>query len=198
MLRSRFLNLTIFSSFLHIAFFSLVSPVFYSTRKDVPIYSWGNYDEVSLLTRQGSTPPYFFTGKVNVEDFLLPFEKSFVVDFEKNSAHAIIFKKRPQVKIIAISKQVAPPVLIYSHRLILGADIEFVNIKHKIPLTSPFAKKRIVVRALISPTGRAMWIEDYNFLNDIKLRFDLDDWLRTLNFPPAEDYDWKTIQIMLK
>lgn len=198
MLRSKFFNLTILSSFLHIAFFWLVSPVFYNTDREASIYSWGSYDEANLLALKTSIPSYSKTTNLSLQDFLLPAQRPSGVDFKKSHEVTIVIKKRPEVKLIARQKQVRYTSFIYTPQSALDVDIEPVSMKHKITLKKHLAEKEIEVRVLISPAGRVIWVEDFDFLDDVSLRFNLDDWLRSLNFPASKDYNWKSIQIMLK
>ncbi|MBN2120059.1 MAG: hypothetical protein JW734_03255 [Candidatus Omnitrophica bacterium] len=198
MLKSRLLILIVFSAVLHAVFSFFVCPVFRSEKAANFLYSWGQVHEVE---RRDSGPESgeFLNKKLDYNEFLLPLDKQAPVDFEKVARVRGFSKDLPSFiinKTLSKNRE--------SYLICLGSSnspIEprfFPRLEEDDSFYRIFRKDRVNVEILVSPTGRAIWVQEFGFYSDVALRFDLDDWIRSLVFPAQKTYYWKNMEIVLK
>ena len=197
MLKNRLINSVVFSFGLHIGLFLLVYPVFYSESGKNFLYSWPQGRSFMDLDVQGKANSPL-ADRIDYRDFLLPVFKQFSGDFKKFSKKQAFPKVTPSFKFKELSKKSNRGYYLpaESQGLLFeaGALTEYQLASFR--KLSP--KTKVQVNVLVSPAGRVIWAQAPAFSLDVSLKFDLDDWVRSLFFQADGSYYWKTIEIVLE
>lgn len=196
-LRKRLLFIIIFSSLLHAGIFYLVSPVFYSGSFEKFLYSWGQFQDSGILPLR-SRPP-FLANRTNYQEFLLPLNKQISVEPEKIARESKPHKSFPEREIRPSFAKKQVPFFFCLDRLNFPANLRGTVLREQdLALRKFFTKDKIKMNLLISPTGRVICVQESDFSGNILVRFDVEDWIRSLVFPAQRTYYWKRIEIVLK
>ena len=196
MFSSRLILLVIFSFLLHIGLAVFIYPVFYSDDLQSFLYSWGNIYErgPSFLKKEQS---FSLIKAIDYHDFMLPIDKRVSVDFRKITKESKSLKNFPKFKIEQsfLKRQTG----FYVDRETILVKTRVLTLLEEDTLLRKFlSRDKIKADLLISPTGKVIWVKGFDFSGDLYLRFDVDDWIRNLVFPPQKTYYWKTIEIVLE